>query len=95
MSYIPYLRKPPTQTQSESALTSQNGSATTMSDEANKVRHITTNSASDPHGPRQWSSNFVKLSGKNRALNEFSVERIGEETNQNLVMLHGITIPDA
>lgn len=43
----------------------------------------------DPFGPRQWHSNLVKLSGKNRALNEFSVERVGEETDHNLVMLHG------
>lgn len=32
---------------------------------------------------------MVKLSGRDRALNEFSVERIGEEADQNLVMLHG------
>ena len=43
----------------------------------------------DPFGPRKWHSNLVKLSGKNRALNEFSVERVGEQTDQNLVMLHG------
>jgi cardiolipin-specific phospholipase len=29
------------------------------------------------------------LSGRNRALNEFSVERVGEEVEENLVMLHG------
>jgi cardiolipin-specific phospholipase len=29
------------------------------------------------------------LSGKNRALNEFSVERVGEEVEENLVLLHG------
>lgn len=48
-----------------------------------------TTSITDPHGPRQWHSQLVKLSGKNRALNEFSVERIDEDTEQNLVMLHG------
>lgn len=32
---------------------------------------------------------MVQLSGKNRALNEFSVERIGEKADQHLVMLHG------
>jgi cardiolipin-specific phospholipase len=32
---------------------------------------------------------MVELSGKDRALNEFSVERIGEEADQHLVMLHG------
>jgi cardiolipin-specific phospholipase len=32
---------------------------------------------------------MVELSGKDRALNEFSVERLGEEVENNLVMLHG------
>lgn len=32
---------------------------------------------------------MVQLSGKNRALNEFSVERVGEDVEENLVMLHG------
>jgi cardiolipin-specific phospholipase len=40
-------------------------------------------------GPRSWHSNLIKLSGKNRELNEFSVEREGEEVEENLVMLHG------
>jgi cardiolipin-specific phospholipase len=31
----------------------------------------------------------VKLSGKNRALNEFSIEREGEAVEENLIMLHG------
>ncbi len=32
---------------------------------------------------------MVHLSGKNRALNEYSIERVGEETTDTLVMLHG------
>jgi cardiolipin-specific phospholipase len=32
---------------------------------------------------------MVPLSGKNRALNEFSVEREGEQVEENFVMLHG------
>lgn len=32
---------------------------------------------------------MVELDGKDRALNEFSVERLGEEADQHLVMLHG------
>lgn len=56
---------------------------------ADKVPPVKTDSNSDPYGPRQWHSNLVKLSGKDRALNEFSVERVGEETEQNMVMLHG------
>ena len=50
---------------------------------------MTSNSFTDPFGSRQWHSKLVKLGGKNRALNEFSVERVGEETDQNLVILHG------
>lgn len=51
--------------------------------------HVTTNSITDPYGPRQWNSQMVELSGKGRALNEFSVERVGEDVEQNLVVLHG------
>ena len=32
---------------------------------------------------------MVKLSGKNRALNEISVERVGEKEQETLVMVHG------
>jgi cardiolipin-specific phospholipase len=32
---------------------------------------------------------MVQLSGKDRALNEFSIERVGEPVEQNLVILHG------
>lgn len=32
---------------------------------------------------------MVKLSGKNRGLNEFSVERVGEPNDDTIVMLHG------
>lgn len=50
---------------------------------------VTTDSKTDPYGPRRWHSNLVQLSGKNRFLNEFSVERLGENVDNNLVMLHG------
>ncbi|KKA26023.1 hypothetical protein TD95_003983, partial [Thielaviopsis punctulata] len=43
----------------------------------------------DPFGFRVWRSQMVQLSGKNRALNEYSVERVGEQVDENLVMLHG------
>lgn len=32
---------------------------------------------------------MVELSGRGRAINEFSVERVGEDVENNLVMLHG------
>jgi cardiolipin-specific phospholipase len=45
--------------------------------------------AADPFGLRIWRSRMVQLGGKNRALNEFSVERVGEQHDETLVMLHG------
>uniref|UniRef100_A0A8H7NPH4 AB hydrolase-1 domain-containing protein n=1 Tax=Bionectria ochroleuca TaxID=29856 RepID=A0A8H7NPH4_BIOOC len=42
-----------------------------------------------PLGTRIWKRSMVQLSGKNRALNEVSVERAGEEHEETLVMLHG------
>lgn len=90
MSYIPYLRQPPTQTQSGTIASSKHGSVASVSMSANdKAPTVKTTSATDPFGPRQWHSNLVKLSGKNREINEFSVERIDEKNDQNLVLLHG------
>ena len=43
----------------------------------------------DPFGHRIWRSTMVALSGKNRSLNEYSVERVGEQAEETLVMLHG------
>jgi cardiolipin-specific phospholipase len=90
LSFVPYLQKPPTHTQTESAPCSTNASTASISNaDSDKVTPVTTNSVTDPYGPRSWSSNLIKLSGRNRALNEFSVERVGEEVSENLVMLHG------
>ncbi|WYZ46236.1 hypothetical protein EsH8_IX_000461 [Colletotrichum jinshuiense] len=43
----------------------------------------------DPFGTRVWRSQMVQLSGRDRALNEYSIERTGEEVDNNLVILHG------
>ncbi|AEO60696.1 hypothetical protein MYCTH_2310203 [Thermothelomyces thermophilus ATCC 42464] len=43
----------------------------------------------DPFGLRVWRTSMVELSGKNRALNELSIERVGEQADDTLVMLHG------
>lgn len=43
----------------------------------------------DPFGNRIWRSTMVALSGKQRLLNEYSVERVGEPAEETLVMLHG------
>ncbi|KAF4634449.1 hypothetical protein G7Y89_g3652 [Cudoniella acicularis] len=90
LSYVPYLQKPPTHTQTGSAPVSANQSTTSIdTDPARQSRPVRTNSINDPHGPRSWHSNLVKLGGKDRALNEFTVERVGEDVEENLVMLHG------
>lgn len=90
LSFIPYLQKPPTHTQTGSApVTASNSSMSLNKDPARESEPVRTSSLNDPHGPRSWHSNMVELSGKNRAINEFSVERIGEEVEENLVMLHG------
>ncbi|KAI0449233.1 Alpha/Beta hydrolase protein [Xylaria acuta] len=48
-----------------------------------------TSAKNDPYGPRMWKSTMVPLPGKNRGLNEFSIERVGEPVDDTLVMLHG------
>lgn len=90
LSYVPYLKQPPTHTQTGKMLPSETPSTASLSDQsADKASAVQAYSNSDPYGPRQCHSTFVKLSGKNRALNEFSVERMGENIDQNLVILHG------
>jgi cardiolipin-specific phospholipase len=92
LSFVPYLQSPPTQTQTgrEVRKEQSDGSVTTESaHDLTKTPSQSATSTNDPYGPRQWQSNLVKLSGKNRALNEFSVERPGEATEHNLVVIHG------
>lgn len=85
LSFIPYLQSPPTHTQTTHT---QHGPADPAAPPQHAEEHTTTD-ASDPYGPRRWNSQMVELSGKGRALNEFSVERVGEPVEENLVMLHG------
>ena len=90
LSFIPHLQKPPTQTQSGSAPASAMPSAADLTlPPRTSEAHETTSSLEDPYGPRRWNSEMVVLSGKDRALNEFSVERLGEQVDESLVMLHG------
>ena len=90
LSYVPYLQKPPTHTQTGTETPSASSSANSVSySDQKRANPVTTTTQNDPYGPRQWHSTLVKLSGKNRAINEFSVERLGEMVDQNLVMLHG------
>ncbi|THY71880.1 alpha/beta-hydrolase [Aureobasidium pullulans] len=90
LSFIPHLQKPPTHTQTGSAPASTNASTQDITkSEDRKAEPVTTSSINDPYGPRKWNSDLVELAGKSRFLNEFSVERIGEHVDNNLVMIHG------
>lgn len=89
LSFIPYLQSPPTHTQTGSAPASTVGSSVDLSEHGGKAEPVTSNSITDAHGPRTWTSKLVQLPGKDRALNEFSVERVGEDVENNLVILHG------
>jgi cardiolipin-specific phospholipase len=90
LSFVPYLQTPPTHTQTGSEPPSTNPSSLSIDTSPSaRAAPVTTNSLTDPYGPRTWHSRMVPLPGKNRALNEFSVERTGEQADQNLVILHG------
>ncbi|KAI9842733.1 MAG: hypothetical protein M1838_002992 [Thelocarpon superellum] len=90
MSYVPHLQQPPTHTHTGKTITSRSTSTSSVNKDAvDAAAPVTTTSSTDPYGPRQWHSNLVQLSGRNRALNEFSIERVGEPVEDNLVMLHG------
>lgn len=90
LSYVPFLQQPPTQMVTNSAPATTSTSAVSLEQHPEQDSHVTkTTSVNDPYGPRRWHSRLVPLSGKCRALNEFAVERIGETTDQNLVILHG------
>ena len=90
LSFIPYLQSPPTHTQTGTAAAAASpASVDPDAPPQHAEEHVTTNTTNDPYGPRRWNSEMVELSGRGRALNEFSVERIGEEVENNLVILHG------
>jgi cardiolipin-specific phospholipase len=90
LSYIPYLQTPPTHTETGSEPPSINPSTTSLGSSLERGGAVQqTNSITDPYGPRTWHSRMVQLSGRNRALNEFSVERTDEKSDQNLVIIHG------
>jgi cardiolipin-specific phospholipase len=90
IAFVPYLQKPPTHTQTGSAPASPQQSTSSIDiNPARRAATVRTSSIQDPYGPRSWRSTLVKLVGRDRALNEFSVERDGEEVEENLVLLHG------
>ncbi|PTB70710.1 alpha/beta-hydrolase [Trichoderma citrinoviride] len=60
-----------------------------LKEATSSLASLSSTDTADPFGTRIWRQTMVPLSGKNRALNEFSVERVGEESDETLVMLHG------
>ncbi|KAL1985605.1 hypothetical protein VTN96DRAFT_7585 [Rasamsonia emersonii] len=96
LSFMPYLQQAPTQRQTgntaDSPDASNGGTDSLRAVDHSQKGEETANSVNDPYGPRLWRSRMVELSGKDRALNEFSVERVGEKTEHNLVILHGYGI---
>ncbi|GLB03877.1 alpha/beta hydrolase domain-containing protein 4 [Aspergillus tubingensis] len=90
LSHLPYLQhQPPTHLQTGKTSNVSGGTGSLQSADQTQRGEVSASSTNDPYGPRMWRSSMVELSGKNRALNEFSVERVGEEADQHLVMLHG------
>ena len=89
LAYIPHLQQPPTHGKTGSEPPTRSNSTVNINQSASSEQKSTTNTFHDPYGPRTWHSRLVTLSGKNRALNEFSVERTGEVPEHNLVILHG------
>lgn len=90
LSFIPFLQQAPTHRQTGNTADTPNGAGDSLkSQDTSQQGEVAASSVDDPYGPRRWRSSMVELSGKDRALNEFCVERIGEEADQNLVILHG------
>ncbi|KAL1648508.1 hypothetical protein SLS58_002263 [Diplodia intermedia] len=82
LSFIPDVLKP---SSSQAAILSSSQSSITSSSELGS----SSTSSLGQAVVRKWHSRLVQLGGKDRALNEFSIERVGEEVEHNLVMLHG------
>ncbi|EFE42105.1 hypothetical protein TRV_03146 [Trichophyton verrucosum HKI 0517] len=91
LSFIPYLQQVPThkQTGKEPSVPDGQAADSLTAADTSQEAQVSANSIDDPYGPRRWRSSMVQLSGDNRALNEFSVERVGEKVENNLVVLHG------
>lgn len=91
LTHLPYLQHtPPTHRQTGNTANTTNGIPESLQTvDPSQQGEEATSSLGDPYGPRRWRSSMVELNDKERALNEFSVERLGEEADQHLVMLHG------
>ncbi|OAA58105.1 alpha beta hydrolase fold family [Niveomyces insectorum RCEF 264] len=88
LAYVPFLREAKMGSQPNLTLTPQQQQQQQQLDGGPSLSAIDSSSG-DPYGSRLWRSQMVPLPGKNRALNEYSIERAGEDASDTLVMLHG------
>ncbi|KAF2184531.1 alpha/beta-hydrolase [Zopfia rhizophila CBS 207.26] len=86
LSSIPHLQQAPTR-DNRNILTLSTEISTLGNNRA--VDHKIISSEIPEYCPRQWHLNRIKLHGKNCVLNEFTIERLNEEVQNNLVILHG------
>ena len=79
LSHLPYLQHtPPTHRQTGNTVNTTNGIPESLqSVDLSQQGEEAASSLGDPYGPRRWLSSMVELNDKERALNEFSVERLG------------------
>lgn len=61
----------------------------TLREAADSAANPNASSTPDAPGSRVWRRTMVQLSGKNRALNEVCVEKVGEKEEETLVVVHG------
>lgn len=61
----------------------------TLREAADSAANPNASSTPDAIGTRVWRRTMVHLSGKNRALNEVLVEKVGEKEQETLVVVHG------
>jgi cardiolipin-specific phospholipase len=87
LSFLPLIQKPSIEPSSAPPSSCTSKTDVRSSDGDSDLAQV--NSLHDPYGTRKWATTQVVLPGKDRALNEFSVERVGEDVENNLVMLHG------
>ena len=89
MSFVPYLQKSPDSTETASTPPLRDSSKASIGSAEGGENPPSGSSVIDPHGTRRWQLSRVQLSGSQRTLNEYSVERVGEKVDNNLVLLHG------
>lgn len=66
LSFVPFLPQLPTHTKTVDIFDSAD----------DRAKPVTSSPTTDSYRPRRWELNLIKLSGKNRSINEFSIEKV-------------------